>query len=77
MERKRIAWLDLARTFATVAVVICHAVETDYYFICTGSLSATSFHWYYENILFTVGRLGVPVFLMITGALMLGREYDI
>ena len=76
-EKRRIAWLDIARSFAIVAVVMCHAVEADYYFIRTGALSATSFHWYYENILFTVGRLGVPVFLMITGALMLCREYDI
>ncbi len=77
MEKKRIAWIDLARAFAIISVVICHAIETDYYFIRTGTLAATRFHWYYENILFTVGRLGVPIFLMITGALMLGREYDI
>ncbi len=58
-------------------MVICHAVESDYYYVRTGAAPATDFQWFFGNILFTIGRLGVPLFLMITGALMLDREYDL
>lgn len=34
------------------------------------------FNWLYESFFYTLSRLGVPFFLMITGALMLNREYD-
>jgi surface polysaccharide O-acyltransferase-like enzyme len=30
--------------------------------------------WLFENTLFSIGRLGVPLFLAITGALLLGRK---
>ena len=75
--KKRIVWMDIARTVAVVFVVVCHVIETEYYTVRTSSLIISDAVWYFENIFFTFGRLGVPLFLMLTGALMLNREYNI
>lgn len=77
MDRNRIAWIDFARVLAIISVVFCHAIEIDYYAVWTGDISATSFDWYFGQISYSFGRLGVPFFLMITGTLMLGRNFDI
>ena len=76
-QTKRILWLDYARAVAIFFVVICHATEGSYYFIRMGEKEVTFFVWLTENILFTFGRLGVPLFVMISGGLMLRKEYNI
>lgn len=69
--------MDISRTIAIIFVVICHVIETEYYAVRIGKLVISDALWLFENIFFTFGRLGVPLFLMLTGALMLNREYDI
>ena len=76
-SNQRIVWMDISRTIAIIFVVICHVIETQYYSVRMGKLVVSDELWLFENILFTFGRLGVPLFLMLTGALMLNREYDI
>ena len=76
-EKKRIIWMDISRTVAIIFVVICHVIETEYYSVRMGKLSVSNELWLFENIFFTLGRLGVPLFLMLTGTLMLNREYNI
>lgn len=76
IERKRIIWLDYARVFAVVCVVMCHAVETYYRPILLGEAQTGGLQWFLLNFLFMAGRLGVPVFLGITGFLMLGTEWE-
>lgn len=57
-------------------VIICHSTETIYPLSLAGIESlglgsqATAF------TLFTIGRLGVPLFLFISGYLMLDRQYN-
>lgn len=69
--------MDVSRAIAIAFVVICHVIETEYYAVRMGKLIVSDAIWLFENIFFTFGRLGVPLFLMLTGALMLNREYDV
>lgn len=76
MQGKRIAWIDWARALAILMVIICHSTETIYPLSLAGieSLGGTSQTAAFA--LFTIGRLGVPLFLFISGYLMLDRYYD-
>lgn len=66
--KERIFYYDLLRAFAIIAVIICHV---DIFFgpLTTQGqiISQMAFH--------DIGRIGVPIFLMISGALLLNREY--
>lgn len=74
--RERKAWIDYARVCAIFCVVVCHAVESYYGSVIRGEQRIGTALWLTENTLFTIGRLGVPLFLAITGALLLGRELE-
>ena len=70
-DSKRIIRLDIARTFAILCVVLCHCCDMTYYYNDTIKLSELGM----ASQIFmigtqTIGRLGVPVFLMISGALL-------
>lgn len=75
-EEKRILWLDVARSLAILSVVWAHATTT----ICSLSpdfmngisLQAKTFGF----ISLVLGRVGVPLFFMISGYLLLDRDYD-
>lgn len=77
MVKKRINWVDWARFLAIIFVVFCHAIEVEYWPVRFGEMEVGFASWLFQNIIFTLGRIGVPLFLMITGTLMLGREYPI
>lgn len=66
--KERIFYYDLLRAFAIIAVIICHV---DIFFgplTTQGQIIAQmTFH--------DIGRIGVPIFLMISGALLLNRDY--
>ncbi len=69
----RIVEFDLARTLAIFSVVFCHATEAFYPFN-----QDTVFYLPGTTKLFmlgfiTIGRLGVPIFLFLTGALVLKK----
>lgn len=73
---KRIEWIDLLRAFAIITVLLCHATEGIYKL----NLDYMSNVMLHSKIIaftgFTIGRLGVPIFLMISGYLLLDRVYD-
>jgi len=73
---KRIKWIDLVRAIAILLVILCHTTENIYEMKLESmtSLSLQSRIFCFAS--FTAGRLGVPLFLMITGSLLLPREYD-
>ena len=72
----RIIWLDMARCFAIVMVVLCHAVETSCK-LDNHIWNNTSFLFRLFRIAgFTLGRLGVPFFLFLSGYLVLNRLQD-
>lgn len=74
-ERERDAWIDFARALSTLAVILCHASEAVYTLNLPFMSSLTLKSRIFGFSAFTLGRLGVPVFLMISGYLLLDREY--
>ena len=72
----RTAWMDRARAFAILTVVLCHAVEIIQPFQLEVYTAANWPEWLMRFALFTLGRLGVPLFLGLTGALLLPRDYS-
>lgn len=68
---KRIGWLDTVRTAAIFFVVLNHGVEIIY----DGSVPMSTFGTFFATTLFSLGRLGVPLFLFLSGYLLLSREY--
>ena len=76
LNAKHIEWIDVARAFAICCVVLCHSVEKTYPlhidYIPRISMQSRIFCF----LAFTVGRCGVPIFLMISGYLLLDRTYD-
>jgi surface polysaccharide O-acyltransferase-like enzyme len=66
--RSGLAWMDLLRIGAIVAVVIIHAVSS------ATKASGTGWHpaaWWAANLLNTACLWCVPVFVMVSGALLL------
>ena len=77
IKKTRIYSLDIIRSIAIVMVLLNHAVEScfninDY----ETAISINSWNQSLIIFLFTIGRLGVPLFLMLTGYLLLHRDYD-
>ena len=73
---KQIPWIDYARSAAVVLVVLCHAAEELYGTALKGERIFGPYRWTGFTIMFLAGRIGVPVFLGLTGTLMLGRRID-
>ena len=69
--------LDIIRCVAILFVILNHSVESYYnleeydYATAVNSFEASGIMF-----LFTIGRIGVPLFLFITGYLLLHRDYD-
>lgn len=76
LEKNRIIYLDIARTFAIIFVVLCHSVELIYKMNLQGWVSISLNARIFKTIVFTLGRIGVPLFLFLTGYLLLNRKYD-
>lgn len=70
----RIQNFDIARTFAILCVIMCHCIGEIYFKINFEQLSIVS--QMIRIIFFTIGRLGVPIFLFLTGALTLKKQIE-
>lgn len=66
----RVAYLDILRIIAAFMIVMIHASTETW-----GSTPVGSSAWNAMNLYDGVARWGVPVFVMISGALFLGREH--
>lgn len=73
---RRIQWLDTARTCAIILVVLCHVTTNVYPIFRDNILNYSNFSQLFGFLTFTLGRIGVPVFLFISGYLLLSRTYD-
>lgn len=67
--RERTIYFDYLRVSATFAVIILHIAAQNYYLI-----DINGFDWQVFNFFDSIVRWGVPVFVMISGALFLNRE---
>lgn len=80
-EKERILFLDYLRVLAIICVLLCHSTQAVYvseYGFEPDYLKSLSVQSKYMLLtLFSCGRIfGVPIFLMITGNLLLGKEYN-
>lgn len=75
-SHKRILNLDIARTIGIILVVLCHSVEYIYNMDLQNWLSISLKAKIFRTVMFTCGRLGVPIFLLISGYLLLSRNYE-
>lgn len=75
-DRKYVEWIELARAFAVLCIVLCYSVEYVYHLNIDYVTSISRQSRIFCFLCFTLGRCGVPVFLMISGYLLLGHTYD-
>ncbi len=73
---KRIEWIDFLRAIAIIFVILCHATEGIYMLNLEHFFTYHPVERLFAFTAFTFGRLGVPLFLMITGYLLLDRNFD-
>ena len=68
--KSRIAYFDILRVMACFSVVMIHT--------CIRYLKNDigSFNFWTANALDSLSRIGVPIFVMLSGALMLDRNYE-
>jgi surface polysaccharide O-acyltransferase-like enzyme len=66
-------WISNLRIFATICVIFIHTSGGA--LIKFGNIGAST--WWSANIISGIGRFTVPVFVMISGALLLGKEIDL
>lgn len=68
--------LDIVRAFAILMVLVCHAVDCVYEptYECLQGVSEAS--RLFAFVLYTFGRMGVPLFLFLTGYLTLDKKFN-
>ena len=73
MQTQKISWADNIRFFATVGVVLLHASAPGIYKF--GKIS--DFDWGFLNIVDSATRCCVPLFVMLSGALLLRQDKEL
>lgn len=76
-KKKRIFYFDALRAFAILSVIIIHTAARTQGIIETNPSLIYSFDWFINLILRNCFKCGVDIFLMLSGALSLGRVWDI
>ena len=69
-NQKRIFYFDELRVFAILSVILCHVGQ---YFPTTIDFSTSPTVLSYISL----GRMGVPLFFMLSGALLINRQYTL
>ena len=72
-ESTHLQWVDITRIFASLLVVVIHVSSPLLSRFGTISIS----DWWAGNIYDSIARIAVPLFLMVSGALLLGKEESI
>lgn len=72
MNKTRDSSLDITRIIAVLAVIMIH---TSANFVISFKTSSIEFIW--GNIFDSIARMGVPLFVMISGSLMLDENKDL
>lgn len=71
IESSRIRYFDLLRTVAIFFVIVIHCVAPLF-----TTLPVNSRSWLISNLFESISRWAVPVFVMISGALLLNKKRD-
>jgi len=72
-KEQNIEWLDSLRALAIVGVIIIHITTP----VVKMSYGTNMLYWWIGNIIDSAVRFAVPVFLMLSGATMLDKSYNI
>lgn len=72
MNNKRALWLDIVKIFACFSVIANHVVEE---FMVNRIGIAKPFSFFLCSIQYSISRIAVPLFLMVTGVLLLKKDY--
>ena len=70
--KERVVYFDYLRVLATMAVIFLHVAAQNWY-----DTDVNTLNWHVFNIYDSIVRWGVPIFVMISGALFLEKEIDI
>lgn len=79
MQKERIIWLDVARSIAIISITLNHAINRSFN---TSSnqmaeyLSIPISLTIFKTIIYVLSRIGVPLFVMISGVLLLSKDYE-
>lgn len=76
-KSKRIFYFDALRMLAIVAVIVFHLFTTTNSMTLEGYGNLPSLSWFINDVNAICFRFGVDLFLMLSGALSLGRNWDI
>ena len=76
-KKKRIVYLDYLRALAIITVILFHIFRRIGYVAYPEYALFPSLNWWVAEFLGTCCRCGVDIFLMLSGALSLGRVWDI
>ena len=71
---RRVFWLDAVRALAVISVTFNHALNRSV-LDQISLLRQLNPYAFLGCLLYIFSRLGVPLFLMLSGALLLGRDY--
>ncbi len=69
---KRIVYIDYLRVVAILGVIMLHVSAQNWY-----NIDVSSFAWQTFNFFDAISRYGVSIFVMISGALFLGKDISI
>ena len=70
---KSIQYLDTLRALATLGVIIIHISSP----LVNMTYGKNMPYWWIGNVVDSAVRFAVPLFLMLSGATMLGKEYKL
>ncbi|MBK8191760.1 MAG: acyltransferase family protein [Lewinellaceae bacterium] len=71
--RHALAWADRLRNIATLLVIIIHASGS----VAEGNRQYDTLFWWSGNIWDSLARPAVPLFVMLSGFLLLGKDYEL
>lgn len=71
VNKNNIIWIDNLRAVSAIGIILLHvAARMSHHY---GSIPDKS--WWISNFYINIARFGVPVFVMMTGLLSLGKQY--
>jgi surface polysaccharide O-acyltransferase-like enzyme len=70
-DSKNILWLDSLRALATLGVILIHVSAP----LVNMAFKKNVDYWWIGNVMDSATRCAVPIFLMLSGATMLGKKY--
>lgn len=73
VKQTRIIKFDIIRTVAILCVILCHSTEFLYW---TGAFPSSSSPGRFLSFFLVIGRLGVPLFFLLSGALLLKKQIE-